>query len=69
MGRCDRTTTKTRGLNRQRGKGAVQFGAVTVSQLGIARTDNPEKVVGYEESLGPALGLGSYLDFRPPRGV
>jgi hypothetical protein len=23
MGRCDRTTTKTRGLNRQRGKGAV----------------------------------------------
>jgi hypothetical protein len=24
MGRCDRTTTKTRGLNRQRGKGAVQ---------------------------------------------
>jgi len=26
MGRCDRTTTKTRGLNRQRGKGAVHLG-------------------------------------------
>jgi hypothetical protein len=35
MGRCDGTTTKTRGLNRQHGKEAVQGAEMTTKRLGF----------------------------------